>query len=67
MNDNDFTLAELKLIQDNLSWNECAEINQRLLILNNKLKEMIENYCDHDFINTYREREVWECSKCGEE
>jgi len=67
MNNNDFTLQELKLIQDNLSWNECAEVNQKLLILNNKLKEMIEHYCEHDFLKTYRERDVLICDKCDKE
>lgn len=62
---NDFNLAELELIQNNIHWNDCAEVNQKLLQLNNKLKSMIENYCDHDYRNTYNEREVWECSKCG--
>ena len=65
MSNNDFTLEELELIQDNLHWNDCADKNQKLLQLNNKLKEMIDNYCDHDFENTYNEREVWLCSKCG--
>lgn len=65
MNDNDFTLAELELIQDNLHWSTCEEENRKLLKLNNKLKEMIENYCDHDFKNTYNEREVWVCAHCG--
>ncbi len=67
MSDNNFTLDELELIRDNLSWNDCIDVNQKLLILNNKLKEMIENYCDHDFENTYSEREIWECLKCGVE
>jgi hypothetical protein len=65
MSDNDFTLDELKLIQDNLHWNECAEVNQKLLQLNNKLQSMINDYCDHDFQNTYNEREVWRCAHCG--
>ena len=65
MSDNDFTLEELELIQNNLSWEDCPDKNQKLLQLNNKLKEMIDNYCEHDFKNTYNEREVWLCSKCG--
>ncbi len=64
---NDFTLEELQLIQDNLHWNDCPDTNQKLLQLNNKLQSMIDNYCDHDFMNTCNEREVWECSKCGME
>lgn len=62
---NDFTLEELELIQDNLHWNDCADKNTKLLQLNNKLNDMIKNYCDHDYQNTWNEREVWECSKCG--
>lgn len=67
MSDNDFTLEELKLIQNNLSWNDCIEVNQKLLILNNKLQGMIKNYCDHNFENTYNEREIWMCTLCGAE
>lgn len=65
MSDNQFTLDELHLIRNNLSWNECPVVNQQLLQLNRKLEDMITDYCDHDFKNTYNEREVWECSKCG--
>ncbi len=65
MSNNDFTLEELEIIQNNLTW-ECCELkNSKLLAINNKLTEMIANYCDHDFVNTWNEREVWECSKCG--
>lgn len=67
MIDYKFTLGELKLLQDNLHWNDCPDINQKLLILNNKLESMIENYCDHDFENTYSEQEIWRCTKCGTE
>lgn len=65
MSDNDFTLEELQLIQNNLSWEECPDKNQKLIALDRKLTNMIKDYCDHDFKNTYNEREVWVCSKCG--
>lgn len=65
MSDNQFTLDELHLIGNNLSWHDCPVVNQQLLQLNRKLEDMISDYCDHDFKNTYNEREVWECSKCG--
>ena len=52
---NDFTLEELHMIRDSL----------KLGALHTKLNEMIENYCDHDFQNTYNEREVWQCAHCG--
>ena len=58
MSDNYFTLEEIELIQNNLSWNDCADVNQKLLQLNNKLNDMIANYCDHDYQNTHNEREV---------
>lgn len=45
---NDFTLDELKLIRNNLSWNECLVENQKLLKLNRKLEELISDYCNHD-------------------
>ncbi len=65
MSNNDFTLEELELIQNNLTWEECQEKNKKLMAINNKLTEMITNYCDHDFENTYSEREVWRCAHCG--
>ncbi len=67
MSNNDFTLEELKLIQDNLHWNDCPDKNQKLIKLDHKLTDMIANYCDHDFKNTYNEREVWLCAHCGVE
>lgn len=66
MSHNDFTLDELELIRNNLSWNECAVVNQKLLQLNRKLEDLITDYCDHDFENTYSEREVWRCTKCND-
>lgn len=65
MSHNDFTLEELVLIQDNLYGKPCPDILHKLLKLNQKLKAMIADYCEHDFQNTYSEMEVWECSKCG--
>lgn len=65
MSDNNFTLDELKLIQDNLHWNDCAETNQKLLQINNKLQEMIDNYCEHDWEQTHIEIELEYCNKCG--
>ena len=65
MNNNEFTLEELKLIQDNLHWNDCADKNQQLLKLNNKLQSMIDNYCDHEWEQTYIEVEMEYCNKCG--
>lgn len=65
MSCNDFTLEELELIQNNLNWEDCHDKNLKLMAINNKLTAMISTYCDHDFYNTYNEREVWECAKCG--
>jgi len=65
MRDNNFTLEELELIQNNLHWNDCGEVNQKLLQLNQKLEALITDYCDHDWQNTYTEQEIWQCTKCG--
>lgn len=42
---NIFTKEELKLMQDNLHWNENTETNFLLIGLNKKLKSLIDN-CD---------------------
>ena len=47
----EFTKNELELIQNNLSWNECPDINNQLLVLNNKLTRMIAEYCEHKSTN----------------
>jgi hypothetical protein len=65
MRDNNFTLEELELIRDNLHRKDCPDINHKLLQLNQKLDGLIENYCDHDWQNTYSEQEIWRCTKCG--
>lgn len=70
MSDNDFTLEELEELEviyhrfcdDQTNKGTLVKSEQRLL---SKLRELIENYCEHDFQNTYNEREVWECAKCG--
>ena len=41
---NNFTKEELKLMQDNLRWNEKTETNFLLIGLNKKLKSLIDNY-----------------------
>lgn len=45
----DFTKEELELIQNALSWDECFEVNQKLLAINNKIQSLIESqikYCE---------------------
>ena len=41
---NTFTKEELKLMQDNLHWDEKTETNFLLIGLNKKLKSLIDNY-----------------------
>jgi hypothetical protein len=67
MSDNNFTLDELHQLLDwALSHQQCCgKCDDPALMA--KLKEMIKNYCDHDFENTYSEHEIWECTKCGVE
>jgi hypothetical protein len=60
MSDNDFTPEELQDIANALESWVPDHIGLRL-----KVHQMIENYCDHDFQNTYNEREVWLCAHCG--
>lgn len=65
MSDNDFTLDELVLIQDNLHWSDCPAKNSKLINLDHKLTDMIANYCDHDYEQTHIEIEMEYCKKCG--
>lgn len=67
MTNNDFTLEELELIRNNLSWEECPAKNQQLLNINSKLKYMITNYCEHDWQHSYKLTESEFCTKCGAE
>lgn len=43
-----FTVKELELIQENLSWNDCFIVNQEILKINNKIKKIIENYNEEE-------------------
>lgn len=57
---NNFTLEELHDIANALeSWVPDH------LGLRSKVSQMIENYCDHDFENTYIEVEMACCTQCG--
>jgi hypothetical protein len=66
---NDFTKEELKNIRTccDAAYMSglCSpsEVNQ----VRSKIQRLIDNYCDHDFQNTYNEREVWRCAHCGAE
>lgn len=68
---NNFTKDELELIQDNLSWEECQEKNRKLMTINNKLTNMIDNYCEHechhewDGILVSESPNTGKCKKCG--
>ena len=64
MSNNDFTLEELKFLLESvcIRTGDVTPIEKQL---ESKLQDMIANYCDHDFQNTYNVREVWTCSKCG--
>lgn len=35
--------------------------------INKKIQQMIDNHCEHDWVQTYTEREVCRCNKCDEE
>ena len=43
MSSNDFTLDELKLIQDNLHWNDCPYLNIEIIELRHKITQLIES------------------------
>jgi len=64
---NDFTLDELELIHNNLSWEDCPVKNQELLKLNRKIEDLISNYCEHDWQQSYKLSETQYCRKCGAE
>jgi hypothetical protein len=64
---NDFTKEEL----DEIFWiiEDCTMdyIGKENNVLIYKIQSMIDNYCEHDWVHSYREKEYELCSKCGEE
>jgi hypothetical protein len=59
---NDFTKEELEEIKYFIFGN--PKSNNDLCL---KIQSMIDNYCEHDWVHSYREKEYELCSKCGEE
>lgn len=67
---NDFTLAELIILKNGIEYlpsavNVSKNYMDKCGLIIDKLDDLITNYCDHDFEQTYDERNRWECSKCG--
>lgn len=64
-----FTKEELMHIGDAIlySMTILEERKDSLMSIRGKILEMIESYCHHDWQQTYTEREVCRCTKCGEE
>lgn len=69
---NDFTKEELQIIflEMNISINrhkDLLKVAPSYQALRDKIESMIDNYCDHDWNETFSEREYFRCSKCGDE
>jgi hypothetical protein len=64
MKNNDFTLYELYELSRMIDHGFQCRGDKDELGLINKLDKMIANYCEHDFQNTWNEREVWKCTIC---
>ena len=69
---NDFTKEELVLIAC-WSANRCNQVgedqalDEGTISLSHKIQSIIVNYCEHDFVCSYREKGYDVCQKCGEE
>ncbi len=63
---NDFTKAELELLLEYTVYTNHVIAHERAQIAS-KLESMINSYCEHDWQDTYTEREIYRCTKCGEE
>lgn len=65
---NDFTKQELEDLEEFLS--DAPEFfddsDDCLFNLHEKVKSMINNYCEHEWVSAYTEREFCRCSKCDE-
>jgi hypothetical protein len=66
---NDFTKEELQILSEYLDYpiEEIAGCERNRLQLVLKIQSMIDKYCDHDWNETFSEREYFRCSKCGDE
>ena len=58
---NEFTKDELQNIYELMDMNGAC----RLLELKAKVKSMIDNYCEHEFVIYNKEYNHVECIKCG--
>ncbi len=64
---NDFTKDELEQLRDGLNYavgNPYGFTADSIRPIYDKIKSMIENYCDHKFVFTLNDSKV-HCHKCG--
>ena len=63
---NNFTKEELLKLYDYVwAYDRPSQEKDKLLL--NKIQSMIDNYCDHNYENTYRMQEYFICTKCGDD
>jgi hypothetical protein len=66
---NEFTKEELQIIGDSLLYfiSLRESLKFKSIQVRDKVLYMIENYCDHEWQHSYKEKEFDICKKCGEE
>ncbi len=62
---NEFSINELETLSACVSVYAKDEPNDYLPLFD-KLCGLINNYCEHEWVDTYTERGVCRCSKCDE-
>jgi len=64
---NYFTKEELEMLLHNIVVPEEPELREKAKDLYWRISDMIETYCDHEWINAEQEQSYYECKKCGDE
>ena len=65
---NEFTKQELIDLHCSLygGVNDDHPVANHLIVLQNKIQSMIDNYCEHEWKKCFADFEYDECTRCGE-
>jgi len=60
---NDFTKEELRHLADAILYCPLESRREKLLLIREKIKSMIDNYCEHDYRTSNESH--FKCKDCG--
>jgi hypothetical protein len=63
---NDFTREELMNLSDAILYCRLESRREKLLLIRDKIKSMIDNYCEHDVCAIDYDQQPLRCKKCLE-